>query len=84
MSIDKRVMEAIDNLVDRATRARLNVLVPVIAVRNFLWARSETMPRLAEGAESAAASPAAASQPSRPPRSRRPRCFGRLCGISVP
>jgi len=43
--------EAIGNLIARATRARLNVLVPIVAVRNSLWARSPIMPRLEEGAD---------------------------------
>ncbi len=50
-SDDFTTQEAIDNLVARATRARLNVLVPIIAVRDYLWARSEIMPRLAEDAD---------------------------------
>ncbi len=48
---DFTTQEAIDNLVARATRARLNVLVPIIAVRNSLWARSEIMPRPADDAD---------------------------------
>ena len=42
--------EAVANLIERCTEARLNVLVPIVMIRNTLSARSELMPRLEEGA----------------------------------
>ncbi len=41
--------EAVENLIDGMTRARMNVIAPIIAVRNNLIARSEIMPRPIEG-----------------------------------
>lgn len=48
-SDDFKTPEAVENLVKRMKRARMNVIIPIIAVRNTLLARSDLMPGPGEG-----------------------------------